>query len=309
MKGLELARAYWEECGLPMMERNFPQLLSKVASGLCGSGSECFGFDDEISRDHDFEPSFCLFLPGEDVVTRREEFLLERAYAKLPDTFCGVRRSPLSPVGGNRHGPIRAERFWTEKLGNPSGKLTEDEWLTLPDHALAEATNGEIFRDDSGFFTAVRENLIMPEDVRKKKLAGQLFLIGQAGQYNVTRCLLHGETGAARLAAHQFVRAYLSAYHLFCRRPLPYYKWAFRSLRSLADGEKTALMLEEILAGGEGVTALIELLCRDLSEKLRAEDPSLPDTAEMETLSYAVNDRIQSAHIRNLHLLCTVSDS
>ena len=54
MKGLELSREYYEKFGKPMLTENFPELLDKIAVGLCGSGSECFGFDDELSRDHDF---------------------------------------------------------------------------------------------------------------------------------------------------------------------------------------------------------------------------------------------------------------
>ena len=56
MNGLELAAAYFEEYGRPMLESEFPQLLPYLAVGLVGSGSECFGFDDDISRDHDMEP-------------------------------------------------------------------------------------------------------------------------------------------------------------------------------------------------------------------------------------------------------------
>ena len=83
-----------------------------LAAGLVGAGSECLGFDDEISTDHDFEPGFCLFLPGEDVVDRRTAFLLERAYAKLPKQFLGFERSLIAPVGGSRHGVIRTADFF-----------------------------------------------------------------------------------------------------------------------------------------------------------------------------------------------------
>ena len=100
MKGLELSRAYFERFGRPMLEEQFPELLPFLAAGLCGSGSECFGWDDEVSRDHDFEPGFCLFLPEEELVSRRQEFLLERAYAKLPAAFGGVERARMRPVGG-----------------------------------------------------------------------------------------------------------------------------------------------------------------------------------------------------------------
>ena len=84
MKGLALARAYYEAYGEPMLREQFPELLPYLAAGCFGSGSECFGFDDEVSQDHDFEPGFMIFLPGEEIVDRKTAFQLERAYAKLP---------------------------------------------------------------------------------------------------------------------------------------------------------------------------------------------------------------------------------
>ena len=53
MKGLELAKAYYEEYGRPMIREKFPDYEGRIAVGLAGEGSECFGYDDEISRDHD----------------------------------------------------------------------------------------------------------------------------------------------------------------------------------------------------------------------------------------------------------------
>ena len=61
-KGLDLCEAFFEEYGLPMLQSEFPAYLPYIAAGLVGEGSECFGFDDEISRDHDFGPGFCLWL-------------------------------------------------------------------------------------------------------------------------------------------------------------------------------------------------------------------------------------------------------
>ena len=58
MRGLELSRLYYEQTGRPALEDRFPELLPQMAFGLAGEGSECFGFDDEFSRDHDWGPGF-----------------------------------------------------------------------------------------------------------------------------------------------------------------------------------------------------------------------------------------------------------
>ena len=60
MKGLELGRKYYEEYGKPMLEKEFPEIINSIAVGLVGSGSDCYGYDDDISHDHDFEPGFFI---------------------------------------------------------------------------------------------------------------------------------------------------------------------------------------------------------------------------------------------------------
>ena len=132
MKGLELSEKYYEAFGREMLEKDFPELLPQMAVGLFGSGSECFGFDDEVSWDHDLEPGFMILLPGEEEVGRREAFLLERAYAKLPKEFEGFSRGMLSPVGGARRGVLRTEDFFREKTGLPEGPETAEDWLRVP---------------------------------------------------------------------------------------------------------------------------------------------------------------------------------
>ena len=124
MNGLALSRAYFEQYGRPLLEEQFPDLLPFLAAGLFGSGSECLGYDDEVSRDHDYEPGFCIMLPDEETVDRRSAFLLERAYAKLPREFEGFRRQLILPAGGARHGVMRTADFLMEKTGTPDGRLT-----------------------------------------------------------------------------------------------------------------------------------------------------------------------------------------
>lgn len=313
MNGLELSRAFWEEFGRPVLEERFPALLPYLAIGLFGSGSECFGYDDDVSRDHDFEPGFCILLPSEDVVDRRSEFLLERAYAKLPKEFMGVRRETMLPVGGARHGVLRTAEFFTKTVGSPDGTLTAEQWLTLPEQALAEATNGALYRDDYGEVTRIRDALrYFPENVRRKRLAGQLLLMGQAGQYNYPRCLAHGETAAAQLAACAFVKSALSASFLLNRRYQPYYKWSFRALRELPRLSELAGPLERLLTTGNDATqaeekaALIERIAGEIADLLREQQLSGLTGSELERHAYAVNDRIADGMLRNLHILAAV---
>lgn len=307
MKGLELARDYFERCGRPMLERDFPELMPFLAAGLCGSGSECFGWDDEVSRDHDFEPGFCLFLPEEALVDRRQEFLLERAYAKLPKDFEGVSRPALQPVGGARHGVLRTADFFRRTVGSENGVLRTADWLSLPEQALAEATNGAVFFDDWGELSRIRGQLAYyPEDVRLKRLAGRLLLAAQAGPYNYRRCLAHGERGAAQLAAFEFADSASAAAFLLARRYRPYYKWRFRALRELPKLSGLAEPLERILTTpcGEEKRAEIEAICAAVAAEVRAQ--ALAGTGDPEKLAGAVNDRIRSAQLRNMHILAAV---
>ena len=309
MKGLELSRAYFEQYGRPMLAEQFPELLPYLAAGLFGSGSECFGWDDAVSRDHDFEPGFCLFLPEEELVDRRQEFLLERAYAKLPKEFEGVRRAALQPVGGARHGVFRTADFFTRTVGSASGALTAEQWLTLPEQALAEATNGELFFDNFGEVGRIRGQLAYyPEDIRRKRLAGRLLLAAQAGQYNVSRCLAHGESGAAQLAAIEFADSAMAAAFLLARRYRPYYKWRFRALRELPCLAELAEPLKEILTTpcDEEKIRQIEEICAALAGELRAQGLADDGSGDLERLAYAVNARIRDAELRNLHILAAV---
>ncbi len=96
------------------------------------------------------------------------------------------------------------------------------EWLHVPDYALFEATDGEVFSDNYEEFTKIRERLKnMPEDVKLKRLAGNLFIMAQSGQYNFARCLSHGEYEAAQLSLNEFVTSGLKVWFLLENKYAP----------------------------------------------------------------------------------------
>ena len=232
MQGLELSREFYIQCAAPAIEERFGERACRVAAGLAGQGSDCLGYDDDISRDHDFGPGCCLWLTDEDFAALGPE--LQKLYDSLPNEFMGFSRNN-TPQGSGRVGVIPISRFYSQFTGCPDVPPNDAAWLRIPEHFLAAATSGEVFRDDLGEFTGIRKGLLpcYPRDVRIKKLAARVFAMGQAGQYNYVRIMKRGDGPAAMLALDEFVRAALSAIHLLNKRYMPYYKWVFRSARAL----------------------------------------------------------------------------
>ena len=300
MKGLELARAYYEAYGRPMLERDFSQYLGRIAAGLCGHGSECFGFDDDISRDHDFEPGFCLWIPEED--DREYGFKLFRAYSKLPQEFMGVKIQKKSLFGSDTKGVHTLWQFYSFYIGDRLPE-TNGEWLQIPDFYLAEATNGQVFDDPLGEFSRIRAALLdRPEDVRLKKLGSALFSMAQLGQYNYARCLRHGEEAAAALALTQFCKSAAQAVYLLNRAYAPYDKWLFRGLRGLPCLSGTADSITALLAAPleeKRNLPLIEGICAGVIAVLREQGLAENAGDYLEPYAYAVGEHITDGELRN----------
>lgn len=310
MKGLELSEKFYYEYGQKMITEAFGDIEMYLAAGLVGSGSECFGFDDELSRDHDFEPGFCIFIPDESLIDSRKEFALERAYAKLPKEFMGYKRSLLNPAGGNRHGVIKISDFFEAKTGDKNGDIPLLRWFDIPEQFLYEATNGKIFFDNYGLITDIRKKLsYLPEDIRLKKLAGNLVLMAQSGQYNYGRCIKRGETAASQLAIGEFVNASLRMIFLLNKKYIPYYKWTFRALEELSVLNNLYGDFEYLLSSpntcGEEIKKiqLIEKISGKIIDELSSQGISGITSCDIEKHAYCTNDRIKNNEIRNLNIL------
>ncbi len=313
MNGLELSRKFYEEYGKQMIEEGFDGIKDKIAVGLFGSGSECYGFDDDFSRDHDFEAGFCIMLPSEEEVDRKTAFALERAYSKLPKTFMGINRGNLNPAGGNRRGVIRTEEFFTDKVGRADGLISGNEWFTVPETFLAEATNGQVFFDGNGVFTSIREYLsTYPKDVRLKKLAGNLFLSSQSGQYNYMRCVLRGERAGAALCMNEFVDKIMSVIFLLNGKYRPYYKWAFKALSkleklsSLYDSLEFLITTDNSDENAKLKSKIIDDIALAVTEELKSQNITKATCRDLGKHANSVNDFISDPEIRNQNLLYAV---
>jgi len=275
MKGLGLSKKYYEEYGRRMIMETVPDLADRAAAGLAGDGSQCYGFDDEISRDHDFAPGFCIWLTDDDF--RQYGQILQEAYDRLPSEFMGLCRRPSDASG--RLGVRRISSFYSEYTGCAAGPASNEQWLMCPETALAACTNGEVFYDPSGEFSRIRSRIaeFYPEDVLRKKIAARAAVMAQAGQYNLPRCLKRGDQVAASLACARFTEAALSMIHLLNRRYMPFYKWAFRSAQSLTKLSHLPAHIEELCRTLNPDTA--EKICAEIASELRLQGFSASQSA------------------------------
>ena len=232
------------------------------------------------------------------------------AYCKLPNEFCGYKRSLVKPVGGSRNGVFRTKDFYNKKIGSPDGELTYEQWFSLPDYALAEATNGEIFRDDLGEFTETRNKLlILPDDICLKKLAGNLLIMAQSGQYNYPRILNRGETASAQLSLFEFSNAAMKVYFLLNGKYMPYYKWQLRALRDLPNGEFIADSLEFLISTDNSTensnikNEIINSVAEEIISILKQKGITKATCNDLEKHAYSVNDFIKDGDLRNSHIL------
>ena len=49
--------------------------------------------------------------------------------------------------------------FFCDRLGRKDAFTSDMEWFGISEQYLAEVTNGEVFRDDVGLFSSIREKL------------------------------------------------------------------------------------------------------------------------------------------------------
>lgn len=307
MKGLEEARKFYEEAGAEMISRNFGDFENRIAVGLVGHGSECFGFDDQTSRDHDFETGFCIWLTKDD--EEKVGFRLMRAYDKLVKSVNGERADRV--VENGFQGVFVTGDFYRRYTGCDGAPKTWQDWLYTNSAYFAEATNGEVFRDDLGEFTKIRNEILhgMPEDVRIKKIGSCALKAAQSGQYNYARCLAHGEEGAAMLALCEFVTNAIELAFLLDRKHCPYYKWALRSMDGLDKFAELKQPLEYLLiadndkAGQSVKKAIVEDISLALANEINAQFDLGVEGGFLEPYAYAIQKRIKNSDIRNLHIV------
>lgn len=311
MQGIELSRAFYRRCAAPMMEKTMPELFGVLAIGLVGEGSECFGFDDEHSQDHDWGPAFCVWCPDDKLDEVRGR--VEGVFNFLPETFEGFssRMVPEKRIG--RCGLFGIGEFYSRFTRYKRPPQSVEEWFAIPEDFLATCTNGEVFRDDCGEFFAYRQALLdyYPEDVRLKKIAARCGTMAQSGQYNLLRTAKRGDAVASLQALSKFVEATLSLQFLLSKKYMPFYKWSFRACQGLPTAQRVLLKLRALLdsyntAGVNDLKVLeanVEAVCVECVAQLRQAELSSAEGDWLMSHAEFIQSRIGTDSMRNLPVL------
>jgi Domain of unknown function (DUF4037) len=259
ISGIELSRRFHAELVRPWLAGAFPGL--RHAAALIGAGSELIGFDDEMSRDHDWGPRVLLFVSEADFAARAEALAAGFA-AVAPADFLGhplaLNRTRTGDVEGARRDPRHGlevhtleamlRRTLALELDEPRDLLT---WLGLSEQQLLVLTTGAVFHDDDGRLTALRQRLsAFPRDVRLYKLASQWRRLGEEQAF-VGRTGHRGDDLGSKIIASRLVRDAMRMGFLIEGRYAPYPKWFGAAFAQLPCAPDLAPMLERALAASD----------------------------------------------------------
>ncbi len=306
MKGLEISRRYFFECAFPILQKKCNHVLPRMACGLVGEGSDCFGFDDKWSRDHDWGPRFCIWLTQEDFI--RYGATLQKIYDSLPDTFLNFQINMKSRWGNGRNGVQEIGSFYRNFLGAPQAPQRLKEWLFIPENALATAVNGEVFQDPVGEFSTIRNQLLKgyPRDIQLIKLAARCMKAGQAGQYNYGRSVRRKERYAVGHSEIIFLDAVISIIFLLNNKYTPFYKWGHRAVALLPLlGGQIARAIEKVMNSSDAgeKEELFEGIAIMICNQLRKEQLTSLSSNFLPDHGVEIQARIQNPEIARLNIL------
>jgi hypothetical protein len=235
---IDISREFFFEVVKPILEREFPEETALTAFGLFGYGSEALAMDDDLSRDHHWGVRIDGLVPDTIPQSRRVQ-IQQTVRARLPASFQGhsLREGHLSGAGLTLDG---LNAFLERAIGIEHVPETYVEWLQVPEEEIIHLTNGEVWHDPSGQFTAVRQvfQSYYPEPVRRRRIAHWCRYFSGMGTYAPKRAILRSDEFYAATAFGKAIRWGVQLAFLLDRQYFPYDKWLMRffaRLPRLAD--------------------------------------------------------------------------
>jgi len=282
MQGIELSRRFYLDVVRPWLSTTAPEL--RHAAALVGYGSELLGFDDEVSRDHNWGPRVHLFV-GRDDFEQQAHRLVAEFSSVTPAHFLGEpigwRSRPHPPASGSEavgtieHGlEIHTVEATLERLlGIRSVEnLAARQWLAIAEQRLLAFTGGAVFHDDGRQLTQARSTLAyFPNDVwlykiacQWRRIAEEQAFVGRAGQV--------GDDLGSRVVAARLIRDIMRMAFLLDRSYAPYAKWLGSAFQRLPLAGVLSPLLRQALSAegwrdrGAALAAAYLVLARQQQE-------------------------------------------
>lgn len=306
MKAIDKSRELFNNHFMPSLKERYPECIGNFAAGLIGHGSECFGFDDEVSLDHDVSNGFYIWLDEENDV--KYGVKLFRVYKEVFEKY-GEQHGVKS--GAVKLGVVTTIDFLENTIGANTLPECNCQWLKIPSYALANITNGEIFYDGNGTFSKIIDYFKneMPRDAKLKKMSASLAIAAQSGQYNFMRTVKHGEFGAASLALSEFAQNISDVIFLLNGKYAPYYKWTIKALYNLDILNDIAPKLEFLLCEATNKDTadekfkVIEEICGEVINELKNQKLTESNSDYLEHHAYSVASKIEDETLKSTHIM------
>jgi hypothetical protein len=312
MQGIELSRRFYTDVVRPWLSAVVPEL--RYAAALMGYGSELLGFDDEMSRDHNWGPRVHLVVDRDDFDTYARR-LVEEFSRIAPANYLGEpigwRSRPHPAANGPEAAGALAHGLEFHTLENlldthfatrSVETITATQWLGFAEQKLLAFTSGAVFHDTDGRLCQARERLrYLPDDVwlykiacQWRRIAEEQAFVGRAGQV--------GDDLGSRVIAARLVRDVMRMGFLLERRYAPYAKWFGSSFAQLSIAEtlaphlKRTLLADEWRERGDALaSAYLELSIRQNAIGLASFEPVIGPYHERPFATINTDDAVAAA--------------
>jgi hypothetical protein len=164
-------------------------------------------------------------LPGS-VTAEQQQEIMATVSANLPESYRG-HSLYAAHLAGAGLALDTLPHFLQRTIGLTRAPETNLEWLRIPEEDITHVVNGEVWLDEAGEFTAVRNTLneYYPEPVRLRRIAHWCRYFSGMGSYALKRALLRDNIYYAIITFSRAVKWAVQLAFMLERTYYPYDKW------------------------------------------------------------------------------------
>jgi len=266
MAGLEVARRFFEEWGLPHLRSEFPEVAERAACLLFG-GSQSLGNDDDLSRDHGWGPEYSIVLTSDDMrrLGRRLRSEVDKA-------------APRQWLGHKFHWPATnvtvdsVDGWFRKNIGVTHTPKTLKGWGRIREADLYMLRHASVFHDPLGEFTDRRESFgFYPREKWLHRVAEETWDAWHYGQYNfLGRLSQRDDPIAVSVCLGVFIQSTMKLCMLLNGDFSPYWKWLPAEFRKQPNVADLASWLTDLATthSRKHQADLVGRICEDLYARL-----------------------------------------